>query len=338
MQTLHLTDCPADLERAAALLREGEVVAIPTETVYGLAADALNGTAVAAIFKAKGRPADNPLIVHIAKRAQLDDLVADVPLTALALADAYWPGPLTMIFRKAVCIPHEVSAGLSTVAVRMPSHPIARRIIDLSCPLAAPSANRSGIPSPTDAKRVAEDMDGRIAAVVDGGTCEVGVESTVVDVTGDRVRVLRPGAVTVEMLERIVGQVEVDDAVLHQLQHNAVAASPGMKYKHYAPNARVVLVKGSPSAYAQYVNDHAADGVVALCFDGEEDALSVKTLTYGARNDHAAQAHRVFEALRELDECGARMAYTACPSPEGIGLAVYNRLLRAAGFEVIELE
>ncbi|MBQ9964152.1 MAG: threonylcarbamoyl-AMP synthase [Clostridia bacterium] len=338
MQTLHLTDSREDLQRAAALLRDGELVAIPTETVYGLAADALNGAAVAAIFKAKGRPADNPLIVHIAHRAQLDALVADIPPMAEALAQAYWPGPLTMIFRKAACIPNEVSAGLPTVAVRMPSHPIARQIIERSCPLAAPSANRSGIPSPTDAKRVAEDMDGRIAAVVDGGTCEVGVESTVVDVTGDRVRVLRPGAVTVEMLKQVVGEVEVDDAVLHQLKKHAVAASPGMKYKHYAPNARVVLVKGSPSAYAQYVNTHAADGVVALCFDGEESTLSVKALTYGTRNDHAAQAHRVFEALRELDECGAKIAYTACPSPDGIGLAVYNRLLRAAGFEVIELD
>ena len=338
MQTLHLTDSREDLQRAAALLRDGELVAIPTETVYGLAADALNGAAVAAIFKAKGRPADNPLIVHIAHRAQLDALVADIPPMAEALAQAYWPGPLTMIFRKAACIPNEVSAGLPTVAVRMPSHPIARQIIERSCPLAVPSANRSGIPSPTDAKRVAEDMDGRIAAVVDGGTCEVGVESTVVDVTGDRVRVLRPGAVTVEMLKQVVGEVEVDDAVLHQLKKHAVAASPGMKYKHYAPNARVVLVKGSPSAYAQYVNTHAADGVVALCFDGEESTLSVKALTYGTRNDHAAQAHRVFEALRELDECGAKIAYTACPSPDGIGLAVYNRLLRAAGFEVIELD
>ncbi len=338
MQTLHLTDSREDLERAAALLRDGELVAIPTETVYGLAADALNGKAVAAIFAAKGRPADNPLIVHIAKREQLDVLVADVPPMAEALADAYWPGPLTMIFRKADCIPHEVSAGLQTVAVRMPSHPIARQIIERSSPLAAPSANRSGIPSPTDAKRVAEDMDGRIAAVVDGGVCEVGVEPTVVDVTGDCVRVLRPGAVTVEMLERVVGSVEVDDAVLHQLEKHAVAASPGMKYKHYAPNARVVLVKGSPSAYAQYVNAHATDGVVALCFDGEESALSVPVLTYGARADHATQAHRLFEALRKLDECGATVAYTACPSPDGIGLAVYNRLLRAAGFEVIELD
>lgn len=338
MQTLHLTDQERDLQLAADLLKSGNLVAIPTETVYGLAADARNGAVVANIFKAKGRPADNPLIVHIAHREQLDELVADIPSVAEALSHAFWPGPLTMIFKKSSCIPHEVSAGLDTVAVRMPSHPIARRIIELSCPLAAPSANRSGIPSPTEAARVTEDMDGRIAAVVDGGTCAVGVESTVVDVTGERVRVLRPGAVTVEMLEQVVGEVEVDDAVTRELQAGATVSSPGMKYKHYAPNARVVLVKGSPAAYTAYVNDHAEDGVMALCFDGEENDLRVPFLTYGTRDDHAAQAHRLFEALRLLDERHAVVAYTSCPSPDGVGLAVYNRLLRAAGFEVIELD
>lgn len=338
MQTLHLTDRETDLKLAADLLKRGELVAVPTETVYGLAADALNGAAVANIFKAKGRPADNPLIVHIAHREQLNKLVAGIPPMAAALADAFWPGPLTMIFKKADSIPNEVSAGLETVAVRMPSHPIARRIIELSCPLAAPSANRSGIPSPTEAARVAEDMDSRIAAVVDGGACEVGVESTVVDVTGDRVRVLRPGAVTVEMLSEVVGEVEVDDAVTHEVRAGQTVSSPGMKYKHYAPNARVILVKGTPAAYTDYVNSHAADGVMALCFDGEETNIKVPFLTYGAREDHATQAKRLFEVLRLLDERHATVAYTACPSADGIGLAVYNRLLRAAGFEVIELD
>lgn len=337
MQTLWLTEKEEDLRCAARLLSEGALVAIPTETVYGLAADAKNDAAVRAIFAAKGRPADNPLIVHIADRAQLEELVAEIPPIAQTLADAFWPGPLTMIFRKAACIPDAVSAGLSTVAVRMPSHPVARRIIELSCPLAAPSANRSGIPSPTEAARVAEDMNGRIAAIVDGGTCDVGVESTVIDVTGAVVRVLRPGAVTVEMLRDIAGQVEVDEAVTRPLAATETAASPGMKYKHYAPKARVVLVNGSTSAYVDYVNAHAAAGVVALCFDGEENGLQVPCMTYGKREDHAAQAHRVFEALRLLDEQHATVAYTACPSPDGIGLAVYNRLLRAAGFEVVEL-
>lgn len=338
METIYLTSGEEDLRRAAALLCAGEVVAIPTETVYGLAADARNGEAVAAVFKAKGRPADNPLIVHIARREQLEGLVRDIPPVAEALAAAFWPGPLTMIFNKADNIPAVVSAGLDTVAIRMPSHEIAQRIIELSCPLAAPSANRSGSPSPTEAKRVVQDLDGRIAAVVDGGACEVGVESTVVDVTGERVRLLRPGAVTVEMLRTVAGDVEVDDAVLHRLRDGAVAASPGMKYKHYAPAARVILIKGNAAAYTAYVNAHAENGCMALCFDGEETGLTVPYLTYGARDDHAAQARQVFEALRLLDERGATLAYTACPTPDGVGLAVYNRLLRAAGFEVIELD
>ncbi len=339
MQTKHFNDGEEDLRLAAALLKRGELVAIPTETVYGLAADARNGAAVASIFRAKGRPADNPLIVHIAREEELWDLAVSVPPVARALAAAYWPGPLTMIFDKAPGVPDEVTAGLSTVAVRMPSHPVARRLIELSgCPLAAPSANRSGSPSPTDAHRVAEDMDGRIAAIVDGGTCEVGVESTVVTVTDGRVRLLRPGAVTVPMLEKVAGMVEIDEAVLAPLREGTAAASPGMKYKHYAPTARVVLVRGTPEAYRRYVNGNACGGVMALCFDGEEAGLSVPYLTYGRRDDPAEQAQRVFEALRLLDERGAQLAYTACPSPEGIGLAVYNRLLRAAGFEVIALE
>ena len=249
METLYLTDSPADLEQAASLLRDGELVAIPTETVYGLAADAENGPAVARIFAAKGRPMDNPLIVHIADLETLPRLVAEIPETAIKLADAYWPGPLTMIFPKGPRIPDEVSAGLSTVAVRMPSHPVARTLIRASgCSLAAPSANRSGSPSPTTAAHVLADLEGRIAAVVDGGECSVGVESTVVLMTGERPRLLRPGGVTVEMLERVAGPVEIDPAVTSRLAEGAEAASPGMKYKHYAPKARVVIVKGSPAA------------------------------------------------------------------------------------------
>ena len=339
MQTKHYTDQKEDLIAAAALLRAGELVAIPTETVYGLAADARNGAAVASIFTAKGRPSDNPLIVHIADKCELNTLVAEIPAVAEALAEVYWPGPLTMIFNKAEGVPNEVTAGLDTVAVRMPSHPVARRLIELSgCPLAAPSANRSGSPSPTDAHRVAEDMDGRIAAIVDGGACSVGVESTVISVCGDRVRLLRPGAVTVEMLEAVAGAVEIDEAVLKPLRDGATAASPGLKYKHYAPEARVVLVRGDAAAYRDYVNANAAEGVMALCFDGEEQGLAVPYLTYGRRDDAVTQAQQVFEALRLLDERQAAVAYTACPSPEGIGLAVYNRLLRAAGFEVVILD
>ena len=250
-ETLRLTDAPADLRRAAELLRAGELVAIPTETVYGLAADALNGRAVRKIFEAKGRPMDNPLIVHIADISDWAALVTHIPEKARALAAAYWPGPLTMILPHAPCIPDEVSAGLATVAVRFPAHPVARDLIRLTGrPLAAPSANRSGIPSPTTAAHVLADMEGRIAAVVDGGPCAVGVESTVVDLSGETPRLLRPGGVTLEMLEAVAGPVDVDEAVTHALREGAAAASPGMKYKHYAPAAHVVLVKGSPAAYA----------------------------------------------------------------------------------------
>lgn len=338
MNTQYLQANEQGLTQAAALLKEGALVGIPTETVYGLAADALNGPAVAAIFEAKGRPQDNPLIVHIADIGQLPALVRTVPPAAAALAQAYWPGPLTMIFPKADCIPPEVSAGLDTVAVRMPSHPVARELIRRSgCPLAAPSANRSGIPSPTTAQRVLEDMDGRIAAVVEGGTCRVGVESTVVDMTRTPPRLLRPGGITPEMLRQVVGEIAVDEAVTHPLKAGAKAASPGMKYKHYAPNAAVTLIKGTPAQYAAYVNAHAEKGVGALCCEEDAAALTVPTVVYGRRADPATQAEGLFDALRRLDEQGITQAYAVCPAEDGLSLAVYNRLLRAAGFEVITL-
>lgn len=338
-----LLGCSAEeLRIAAQLLRSGELIAIPTETVYGLAANALDTQAVARIFTAKGRPQDNPLIVHIACFEELFPLVSEIPDTARTLASAFWPGPLTIILRRSALVPASVSAGLSTVAVRMPFHPVARAIIrEAGLPLAAPSANLSGSPSPTTVERVMADMNGRITAVVDGGECSVGLESTVVDLTGPRLRLLRPGGVTVSALEAVTGQsVEVDPAVTHALRKGDVAASPGMKYKHYAPKAHVVLVKGSPQAYAAYVNEKAASGevAVALCFDEEAASLKIPSITYGRRNDPAEQAHRLFEALRRLDDRKASLVYAACPEPDGLGLAVYNRLLRAAGFEVISLD
>ena len=334
-----LTDAPEDITVAATLLREGELVAIPTETVYGLAADALNGPAVARIFQAKGRPMDNPLIVHVADWDEVAPLTAEIPENARQLAQAYWPGPLTMILKKSARIPDEVSAGLSTVAVRMPSHPVARAIIKASgCPLAAPSANRSGIPSPTTAAHVLADMDGRIAAVVDGGECRVGVESTVVDVSQPVPRLLRPGGITPEMLEEVVGLIEIDPAVTHALDEGAVAASPGMKYKHYAPKATILLIKGTSEGYVAYVNAHRGDGVGALCFEEQAAGLQVPAVPYGRQDDPASQAHGVFDALRRLDELGIQTAYAACPAEDGMGLAVYNRLLRAAAFQVVTLD
>ncbi len=337
MTTRHLTASPDDIAEAGAMLAAGESVAIPTETVYGLAANATDPVAVSHIFEAKGRPQDNPLIVHIDTRDMLFTLCRDVPENALALADAFWPGPLTIILPKSDVVPDAVSAGLDTVAVRMPSHPTARAIIRAAgVPLAAPSANLSGSPSPTTAARVAADMDGRIAAIVWDGDCEVGVESTVVSLVGDTPRLLRPGGITPAQLLTVLDDLIIDDATLAPLKDGQVAASPGMKYQHYAPTAEVILVRGDAAAFAAFVNARKADGVMAMAFDGEEDALCVPFVTYGARDDGAAQAHRVFEALRTADDNGAETLYVACPSADGMGLAVYNRLLRAAAFRVVE--
>lgn len=335
MNTRHLQPNPEGIDEAARLLKAGELVAIPTETVYGLAADAMNGEAVSSIYVAKGRPSDNPLIVHIADTKDWEPLVTHIPDNARELAAAYWPGPLTIILPASEMVPKVVTGGLSTVAVRFPSHPIAQAVILHSgCPLAAPSANRSGSPSPTNAQRVTEDMEGRISAILDGGVCDVGVESTVIDLCHTPPRLLRPGGITAEMLEDVLGPIEIDPAVTHALEKGAVAASPGMKYKHYAPKAEITIVKGSPAAYAAYVNARKDNAVGALCFDEDLPTLSVPAVTYGSRNDALTQAQKLFDALRQLDEIGIRTVYAACPDTSGIGLAVYNRLLRAAAFRV----
>lgn len=331
---------PGDAEVAGEILRRGGLVAIPTETVYGLAANALNGEAVANIFKAKGRPMYNPLIVHITELEQLEDqdLVAYVPSAVYDLAEAYWPGPLTIIMEKGSAIPDEVSAGLDTVAIRMPSHPVARSIIKAAgVPLAAPSANTSGLPSPTTAAHVAEDMDGKIDAIVDGGPCSVGVESTVVTLCTETPRILRPGGVTPEMLEEVLGDVDIDQAVLGKLKEGERAASPGMKYKHYSPKAEVYIVRGSLSQFAEFVNAKDPETTCALVFDGEEESIRCKTLPFGAEGDESAQANRLFYDLRTCDDLGIKNIYVRCPSSEGVGLAVMNRLLRAAEYRFIDL-
>ena len=340
MQTRFLkADAPGAVEAVAAILQDGGLVGIPTETVYGLAANALDGTAVDKIFTAKGRPMDNPLIVHISHFEQIYELVREVPESAKKLADRFWPGPLTIILPKSAQIPDEVSAGLDTVAVRFPYHPVARAVIDAAgVPLAAPSANLSGHPSPTTAAHVMNDMDGRIEAVLDGGPCSVGVESTVLTLAEQPPRLLRPGGITLEQLKSVLGRVEMDDAVLHPLANGKRAASPGMKYKHYSPRANVVILDGSLEHYIDYVNTHAEDGVAALCYDGEDTALRVPAICYGGEKDCGEQARELFEALRELDErLHAKTVYARCPEPKGVGLAVYNRLIRAAGFEVIDV-
>ena len=327
-------DCAAGaVERAGALLRAGEVVAIPTETVYGLAANAFDSTAVSKIFAAKGRPMDNPLIVHIAYIQELFDLAACIPTAALRLAERFWPGPLTIILPKKDCIPDAVSAGLSTVAVRMPSHRGANAVIRAAgVPLAAPSANISGFPSPTDVRHVQDDMTGRVAAICDGGSSEFGVESTVVTLATPIPRLLRPGSVTREQLEEVLGTVEVDAAVLHPLAENQTASSPGMKYRHYAPKAEIRVVRGDVQSYFSFIKKYAQPEDFALCFEEDAEGCPLPCITFGTADDPFSQTRRLFDALRELDEQGAKIVWARDPNPQGVGLAVCNRLYRAAGF------
>lgn len=330
------------VEQAARVLKGGGLAVIPTETVYGLAANALDADAVKNIFLAKGRPQDNPLIIHIADTADLARYAEELPADAMKLADAFWPGPLTMILKRRPIIPDIVSAGLPTVAIRMPSHPVAAAIIRASgLPLAAPSANLSGKPSPTTAAHALRDLDGRVDLIVDGGPCTVGVESTVVALTGETPRLLRPGGITPAQLRRVLGRLEIDPAVTHMLKTDAKVASPGMKYKHYAPKTHVVLVHGETEAYVRFVQGKrlAGENAAALCFDGEAELVGRPALSYGRMHDERSQASHLFDALRALDTLGADVCYahSQVPGPQGAGLAVYNRMLRSAAFEEIYL-
>ena len=326
------------IKEAADILRDGGIVAIPTETVYGLAGNALDGGVTEKIYKAKGRPSDNPLIVHISEYSQWAPLVREIPESAKALAEAFWPGPLTVILPKSQLIPDEVSGGLSTVAVRMPSDEIARKIItEAGVPLAAPSANTSGKPSPTTAKHVIDDLYGRIDAIVDGGDCSVGVESTVLSLAVSPPRLLRPGGITPEMLTEVLGEIEIDDAVYNKLAEGKQAASPGMKYKHYSPKAEIVLIKSDLDAFIRYAKENATENSAVLCFEGEEGSMPIRSITYGKKDDALSQAKNIFDALRRLDEIGADKVFARYPKNDGVGLAVFNRLIRAAAFNQLEL-
>lgn len=334
METKILSTSEYDIALAGEIIAKGGLVAFPTETVYGLGADALNENAVKSIYAAKGRPSDNPLIVHICEKEDIVPLVKEVTPKARALMDAFFPGPLTIILPKSDRVGNVVSGGLDTVAVRMPQNEIARRLIRASgCPVAAPSANTSGLPSPTRAKYVIEDMNGKIDAIIDGGDCEFGVESTVITLAGDVPTILRPGAVTKEMIESVIGETEVARAVLEGMKNDEVAASPGMKYKHYAPKAQVVIVDAEKEVYENFVNSR--ENAFALCFEG--DNVTVDKVTYGRENDDLSQARELFDALRQLDEMGAKKVYARIPHTTGVGMAVYNRLIRAAAFKIIDL-
>ncbi len=333
------------LREAGEVLRAGGLVAFPTETVYGLGGDALNPESARKIYAAKGRPSDNPLIVHIARMEDLKAIVRQVSGEALVLARAFWPGPLTMIFPKADCVPRETTGGLETVAVRMPSHPVARGLILRSGGyVAAPSANLSGRPSPTAARYVIEDMDGRIDMILDGGEGEIGLESTIVDLTVSPPQILRPGSVTRDMLEAVLGQVSVDRTILEADSGQAPRA-PGMKYRHYAPQGELTIIAGPAARVTDYINVHGAKdreqghkvGVI-----GTDEALAqyradvVRSL--GSRQDEAGIARHLYGILREFDDLQVTRIYSECFEASGLGQAIMNRLLKAAGHRLIVLD
>lgn len=336
MDTLFLPATAENIERAAGLLRRGQVIAFPTETVYGLGADALNEAAVAAIFAAKERPADNPLIVHVAERVQLDGL-CHVTDTARALMDAYWPGPLTLLLQKTDRVPGITTAGLPSVAVRCPGHPVALALLRASgVPVAAPSANRSGRPSPTSARHVLEDMQGRIPLILDGGACEVGVESTVLDLTGPVPCILRPGAVTKEMVAAVAGDCTVAPSVMRPLRPGEAAPSPGMRHRHYAPRAKMtVFVGDEEKVIAEICRRYdETDNACILAHDNAVPAFGRRrVLSLGDTKEQGA--NRLFARLRETDEMGVSCVLAMGWDEAGVGLAVMNRMARAAAFDIV---
>lgn len=326
------------LKEAAALLQQEEVVAFPTETVYGLGANALSDQAVLKIFEAKGRPGDNPLIVHITKKEQLTDLVDNLPEVAEKLMQAFWPGPLTLVLKSRDGVSKYVTAGLDTLAVRMPDHPVALALMEVAgLPLAAPSANLSGKPSPTTAAHVDEDLDGKIAGIVDGGPTGVGLESTVVDCTTEIPVILRPGGVTKEQLEAVIGQIEVDPALTSQDQ---APKSPGMKYTHYAPVAPVYLVEGGLDFLKETVLAAQKDGKKVGLLVTEETKAELGEagdvmIACGTRSDLSTVATNLYDALRAFNSTDVDIIFSETFPKTGVGAAIMNRLDKAAGHKII---
>lgn len=334
----------AVLAEAAAVLREGGLVAFPTETVYGLGANALDETAARRIYEAKGRPSDNPLIAHIADFEALVPLTAEIPEAGRKLAEAFWPGPLTMVFKKSGVVPHGTTGGLETVAVRMPSDPVARELIRLAgVPIAAPSANTSGRPSPTRAEHVLQDMDGKIEMIVDGGPVGIGVESTIVDVTEEIPTLLRPGAVTMEMLRSVVGETAVDPAITGPMRADIKPKAPGMKYRHYAPKADLTLVEGETDAVVSRINALAAEKLGAgqrvgiICTEETKDRYPAGILkSIGMRANEATVAHNLYAVLREFDDLEVDCIFSESFQTDDLGQAIMNRLNKAAGYHKIQ--
>ena len=329
------TEYCAQLSEASEIILAGGTVVFPTETVYGLGGNALLADAAKKIYTAKGRPSDNPLIIHVAdpKDAEKYAFVSDI---YYRLAEAFMPGPLTVIMPKRDCIPLSVTGGLDTVAVRCPSHPVARALIKkCGVPIAAPSANISGRPSPTSAKYVEEDMLGRVDMIIDGGECEIGLESTIVKIDGESLTLLRPGAITYDALCCVCENVEIAPAVTNKLAENERPLSPGMKYRHYAPQADFILLDGDESDILSFMMEEQKNGCAVLCYDEELPFLNPSlSVPIGKRNDLPAQAKRLFTSLREADKLGARKIYAHLPPLDGLGLALYNRMIRAAAHTV----
>lgn len=334
-----------ELAEAAGILRKGGLVAFPTETVYGLGANGLDEEAAKKIYAAKGRPSDNPLIAHISAPEELEALAAEIPCFAKRLMELYWPGPLTMVFKKKEIVPYGTTGGLDTVAVRMPSDPIARALIRLAgVPVAAPSANRSGRPSPTTADHVWQDMAGRIEMIIDGGPVGIGVESTIVDVTGPVPVILRPGAITMEMVRDALGQVEIDPAIVGPMKEGVRPKAPGMKYRHYAPKARMTLVEGEMEQVVRAINRLAREAlkqgerVGIICTDETRFCYPAGMIrSVGIRAREETVAHNLYAVLREFDDLEADVIFSESFPDDQIGQAIMNRLTKAAGYHIIKV-
>lgn len=332
-----------ELEEASQILKAGGLVAFPTETVYGLGADGLNADASRKIYAAKGRPSDNPLILHIAELEDLKEIAVNIPENGFKLAKAFWPGPLTLIFEKSEKVPFSTTGGLSTVAVRMPSHKIAQELIKQSgVYIAAPSANVSGRPSPTTAEHVLEDLDGVIEMVIDGGKVDIGLESTIVDVTADKPIILRPGYITEDMLSQVVGEIEYDKVVLaRSSQNDFIPKAPGMKYRHYSPKGELVIYEGDTNQVIKTINQAAGEKILQgykVGIIATEETRSfyqegiVKTI--GTRRDDNTIARGLFEVLRAFDTEGCEYIFTESFDNNQLGQAIMNRLLKAAGYHI----
>lgn len=339
METILLSAAhPDTISRGAEIIRSGGLLGIPTETVYGLGANGLDPDAVLRIFAAKGRPQDNPLILHVSGLEQVESFCHHIPEVAWRLMEKFWPGPLTLVLPARDNVPRRTTANLSTVAIRCPDNSLTRAIISAAgVPIAAPSANLSGKPSPTTAQHVYHDMAGKIEAIVDGGTCSVGLESTIVDLTRDRPRLLRPGGITPEMLRPILADLIIDKAVVGEIAEDAVVRAPGMKYTHYTPAGDVVIVTGSSQGAASYILRHLKPGDRVLCFE-EELPLYPGGIarSYGLAAQPETLAQGLFAALRELDSPDIPTIYARCPTGGGVTYAIANRLKKAAGFHIIE--